>query len=187
METLKTDLGGLVLKNLFNKAKLYLCSVKFYIPCLLLLIAHTSACVDYIDIEQDSSSILDNNNLEIKVFDEINNYRKSKDLTTLTNSDIIAKVARLHSDNMATGNTEFGHKDFDERFDCISEDIDNVIGMSENVAYGYLTAESVSEGWVSSTGHKRNIEGDYTHTGVGISTAKDGTIYYTQIFIKIKE
>jgi uncharacterized protein YkwD len=187
MGTSKFHLEGLVLNNFLKKAITILCSTKIYIPCILLLIALTSACVDYIDIEKDSPSISENHNLEIKVFEEINAYRNSKNLPTLINSDIIAKVARMHSDNMATGDIEFGHTDSDKRFEYICEEIENAKGMAENVAYGYSTAESVSEGWVNSSGHKKNIEGDYTHTGVGIATSTDGTIYYTQIFIKTEE
>ncbi len=178
--------GG-VLKIFIKKAVVILCYTKIHIPCLLLLIALTSSCVDYISIEQESPSISENIDLEIKVFEEINEYRTSKELPILINSDIIAKVARMHSDNMATGEIEFGHIDSEERFDCICKEIENVKGIAENVAYGYSTAESVSQGWVNSSGHKKNIEGDYTHTGIGIATSKDGTIYYTQIFIKVVE
>lgn len=177
---------GLVLKIFFKKVSQFLCSIRIYLPCLLLLIALTSACVDYIDFEKESTPIPKDIDLEIKVFEEINNYRESINLNTLINSEVIAKVARLHSNNMANGKCEFGHTDFDKRYDDICYEIKNVKGMSENVAYGNLTAESVSKIWVNSSGHKKNIEGDYTHTGVGIAEAKDGSIYFTQIFIKIE-
>lgn len=183
----KFHLEGLVLSIFFKKIRKHLCCAIIYVPCLLFFTCLTSACVDYIDLDDESTTISENSDLEIKVFEEINQYRESKELGALINSDAISKVARLHSDNMATGNTEFGHTGFDERFDNICEDVEGTSGMAENVAYGYLTAKSVSEGWVSSVGHKKNIEGDYTHTGVGISKAKDGTIYFTQIFVKVEK
>ena len=42
---------------------------------------------------------------------------------------------------------------------------------------------SAVDGWMSSKGHRNNILGaDFTHTGVGIAVAEDGTIYFTQLF-----
>lgn len=184
----KFSLEGLVLTFFLKKIRNLLYSAKIYLSCLILTTVLASACVDYIELdEENNTTIPANSDLEIKVFEEINKYRESKELGKLINSEVISKVARLHSDNMATGSTGFGHIGFDERFDCICEDIENASGMAENVAHGYLTAESVSEGWVSSIGHKKNIEGDYTHTGVGIAKSKDGTIYFTQIFVKVEK
>jgi len=38
--------------------------------------------------------------------------------------------------------------------------------------------------WLNSSGHKKNIEGNYSHTGVGIAKNQYGTLYFTQIFVK---
>lgn len=182
----KFNLEGLVLSNISRKIKRVLCLLKLITVCLLLT-AFSSSCVDQIELEPENTDVTEDSDLEANVFKEINNYRVSKDLGTLKYSEEIAKIARLHSDNMATGDVEFGHEGFDYRFDCVCEELDNVEGMAENVAYGYLSAKAVSEGWVGSVGHKKNIEGDFTHTGVGISKSKDGTIYFTQLFVKIKK
>jgi uncharacterized protein YkwD len=47
-----------------------------------------------------------------------------------------------------------------------------------------LTAHKVVDGWLHSPGHKKNIEGDYNFTGIGVSKDKNGRIYYTQIFLR---
>jgi uncharacterized protein YkwD len=104
-------------------------------------------------------------------------------LNELEFNETINQEARKHSYNMASGKVSFSHKDFPKRTKAIS----NVMGgmaFAENVAFGHSSAEDAMEGWLNSLGHKNNIEGDFTHIGVGIAEAKDGTLYYTQIFLK---
>ena len=60
----------------------------------------------------------------------------------------------------------------------------NAIGVGENVAYGYSTAESVVNAWIKSEGHKKNIEGDFTHFEVTAEKSSDDKWYFTNIFIK---
>jgi uncharacterized protein YkwD len=56
--------------------------------------------------------------------------------------------------------------------------------VGENVASGQMTAKEAVEGWLQSPGHKRNIEGNFTLTGIGWAKDKRGMIYFTQIFTK---
>ena len=60
--------------------------------------------------------------------------------------------------------------------------------VGENLAYsnGYLNpvAASVS-GWMESPGHRRNIlDPDYNVTAIGAWISPDGTVYFTEIFLK---
>ena len=57
---------------------------------------------------------------------------------------------------------------------------------AENVAYGAETAEEVVRMWLKSPGHKKNIEGKYNYTGIGIARGRNGQLYYTQLFILAK-
>lgn len=41
-------------------------------------------------------------------------------------------------------------------------------GAGENIAMGYPSPKSVTQGWMNSPGHRENILGDYTHIGIGI-------------------
>ena len=54
---------------------------------------------------------------------------------------------------------------------------------AENIAIGYSAATSVMNGWMSSTGHKANILGNYTIVGVGCFT-QGGLKYWVQCFGK---
>jgi len=58
--------------------------------------------------------------------------------------------------------------------------------MAENVALGQTTAQEAVDSWLSSEGHKQNIEGSYNLTGVGVAQGSDGDLYFTQIFLLYK-
>jgi len=53
----------------------------------------------------------------------------------------------------------------------------------ENLAAGYKTPAEVMAGWMKSSGHKKNILGDFNKLGVGI-TVKNGTIHWVQLFMR---
>ncbi|WP_231590801.1 CAP domain-containing protein [Hymenobacter terrenus] len=46
------------------------------------------------------------------------------------------------------------------------------------------TAADFVNGWLNSPGHRANIEGNFTRTGIGVATSSTGRIYSTQIFIR---
>jgi len=54
--------------------------------------------------------------------------------------------------------------------------------ISENIAYGYRSAESVVNAWLNSQDHRAVIEGDFTHIGFGIIKTIEDKFYYTLIF-----
>lgn len=112
----------------------------------------------------------------------VNDYRQTKGLPALEMNVVMSSVAEQHSDDMANNKTPFGHEGFEERIRFISQKLGVLHKSAENVAYGNLSARQVVDVWLKSPGHRRNIEGKYTVTGIGISTASDGTIFFTQIF-----
>jgi uncharacterized protein YkwD len=116
----------------------------------------------------------------------INAYRVSIGLPTLTLNETISRQARAHSQNMAGGVTPFSHDGFDGRVSAIAESIE-LQSAAENVAYnqGYDNpAQTAVDGWLESPGHKANIEGDYSLTGIGVALNTAGEYYFTQIFVK---
>ena len=55
--------------------------------------------------------------------------------------------------------------------------------LAENVALGYPNAETVVEGWMNSTGHRRNIlDGSVVETGIAVARSSTGGLYYCQVF-----
>ena len=56
--------------------------------------------------------------------------------------------------------------------------------VSENVAYGYSSAQGVVNAWMNSQGHRENLEGDYTDFDISAEQNNEGRWYFTNIFIK---
>lgn len=121
--------------------------------------------------------------LQAEVLKFINQYRVSIGLKELQMISEANLEALNHSVDMAKGDVPFGHDGFDQRVNNISKKIGLCMASAENVAMGMVDAEQVVKMWLNSPGHKRNIEGNYTLTGIGIARAANGYLYFTQIFL----
>lgn len=113
----------------------------------------------------------------------INDYRRKKGLGALSMNATMNAEALKHSENMAARRTSFSHNGFQGRIKRISSSLNGVSNAAENVAMGSTSAKQVVEEWLSSPMHKRNIEGPYSLTGIGVAADKRGVLYYTQIFV----
>ncbi|HJU45610.1 MAG TPA: CAP domain-containing protein [Chitinophagaceae bacterium] len=120
--------------------------------------------------------------LEEQILELINRHRKTKGLPALQYNYVIATVAREHTMNMATKRVAFGHGGFSARSKYIRSKISGVMVVAENVAFGSMTAEEVVKGWLNSPPHKKNIEGNFRLTGIGVARDVKSTLYFTQIF-----
>ncbi len=114
----------------------------------------------------------------------VNKHRTDMGLKPLTLNGFITKEAEQHSRNMATKSVPFSHDGFKDRSRRLRGKIANANETAENVAYGSPTAARVVDNWLHSEGHRKNIEGNYNLTGIGVARSSDGTLYYTQIFVK---
>jgi len=121
---------------------------------------------------------------EADILSHINRHRRSKGLITLETNQVIVSEARKHSQQMANGRVSLGHSGFSARVQRISNQLGPVNKSAENVAAGSRTAQEVVSNWLSSPGHRQNIEGNFTLTGIGVARNSKGVIYYTQLFIR---
>lgn len=124
--------------------------------------------------------------IEQAVHAQINKYRQQRNLPALKLDERISNSARIHSQNMASGAVPFSHNGFQERVQAIAKVIP-LSAAAENVAYnmGYSDpATKAVQGWLNSTGHRQNIEGNYNQTGIGVAQNSKGEYYFTQIFIR---
>ena len=119
--------------------------------------------------------------MESDILKYVNEDRAALGLTPLQMNDLESSLAAEHSHNMSTGKVKFGHDGFKARAKSIQKALGSV-EIGENVAEGSMTAREVVDGWLHSPGHKRNIEGNFTLTGIGYASDKKGDIYFTQIF-----
>lgn len=127
--------------------------------------------------------------LEQDAFQRINAERGTAGLATLTWSEKIAKVARLHSQNMADYNF-FSHKGVDG---LMVDDRADQLGMGkwqaigENIAFmqGYQNPATVAvEKWLLSASHRNNLMGEqWSESAIGVAMTADGKCYFTQVFL----
>lgn len=127
---------------------------------------------------------------ERRAFELINAERQRRGLHPLVMDGALTRIARQHSDDMARGGY-LSHTDrqgLDLRGRAQVLGLRNWKAIAENIAYnqGYSdpTAFAV-ERWMISTQHRENVLNDeYTHAGVGVVRASDGTYYFTQVFMR---
>ena len=125
--------------------------------------------------------------LEHHVHRLVNEHRTSQGLKPLAFNSEISAIARHHSRNMASGRVGFSHGGFESRRKKIAGFITQ-LGVGENVAMvpagsSHVGAVAVSN-WLKSPGHRRNIEGAYELTGVGIAQGPTGAYFFTQLFVR---
>ena len=128
-----------------------------------------------------SSPITD---LEKAVNQQINQYRASKKLPPLRVDPQMTQIARIHSENMANGKATFSHDGFEGRAKAITIPYQSV---AENLAYNMGYSDPVRkavEGWIKSEGHRKNMEGQFNLTGIGIAKNAKGEYYFTQLFVR---
>lgn len=125
--------------------------------------------------------------VEARIHALVNEHRATLRLPPLRFDPGVAAVARRHSEAMAAGRVPFGHDGFSDR----AEEVKRMLGsrsMAENVAYDSRNPPDVRvmANWLNSPGHRRNIEGTFQLTGVGVARASDGTFYLTQLFVRMQ-
>lgn len=144
---------------------------------LLLFFVSISSCS-----EDDNGEVL----IETSITDEIlllvNTHRESKGLNKLVRNTTADNLAINHSKYMIAQD-KISHDNFKSRTENLRRN-ENAKGTGENVAYGYKTAQKVVNAWLNSSGHKENIEGNFTHTGIAAVQNSEGTYFFTQLFYR---
>lgn len=127
--------------------------------------------------------------LEREVFGLINQQRVQLGLAVLEWNEDIANMARAHSESMANFKF-FSHSDLNglmvnDRADASG--IRRWRAIGENIAYnhGYENpAASAVERWMQSPSHRENLLNNrWKESGIGIAVTKDGTYYFTEVFL----
>ncbi len=123
---------------------------------------------------------------EVTVTDEIlnlvNAHRQSIGLSSLQTNDTAEQLAIDHSKYMIRQG-RISHYNFGSRSNKLGEE-ENARSSAENVASGQNSAQSVMTSWLNSSGHKANIEGNFTHIGIAALKDENGRYYYTQLFYR---
>lgn len=136
-------------------------------------------------ISAQTSSI---SQMEVAVFERINEQRQKQGLKPLKMHETLRKVARAYSRRMSQEKF-FSHYDPQKKSatDRVRSAGLRFRAVGENLFLSQNAPDPISgavEGWMESKGHRANILTQaYTHTGVGIW--KDGnTHHFTQLFMR---
>jgi uncharacterized protein YkwD len=127
--------------------------------------------------------------LERACLGEVNHQRVARGLAPMESDRDLLGVARAYSRRMVEEGF-FSHLDPQGR--DIRQRLEKArIGwqmVGENLSYssGYINPIAVSvRGWMDSPGHRRNIlEARYNDSAIGVWIAADGTVYFTEIFLR---
>lgn len=120
--------------------------------------------------------------IEIEILKGVNDYRVSKGLSVLKKVDGITFLAADHNDYMIE-NKNVSHDNFSYRYTTLVNSI-GAKSVSENIAYGYRSADAALNAWINSDGHRKNLEGNFTHFGISVSQDENGKNYFTNIFAR---
>ena len=124
--------------------------------------------------------------LEDQVIKLVNAERAKAGLPALIKNWEVSRVARIKSQDMIT-NRYFAHHSpvYGSPFNMMENFGIRFSAAAENIAMGQKTAADVMRTWMASPGHRANIlSRTVTHIGVGAAKASNGTLYWTQLFLK---
>ena len=119
---------------------------------------------------------------ENEVIRLVNEIRTQNGLKKLTADWELIRVARYKSEDMKRNNY-FSHTSptYGSPFDMIKSFGLSYRTAGENIAKGQTTPKAVVNGWMNSSGHRKNILNS-AYTKIGVGYVSDGN-YWTQMFI----
>ena len=120
--------------------------------------------------------------IEVEIMELINAHRINQGLNPLNDHSTVKAVAYTHTDYMVEVDN-VSHDNFFQRKQSFQLNANANI-VSENVAYGFSSAESVVNAWLNSPSHRENIEGNFTDFDISAEKNNEGKWYFTNIFIK---
>lgn len=124
--------------------------------------------------------------LEDEVIRLVNVERSKYGLQSLTKNWEASRVARYKSQDMIDKGY-FAHisPTYGSPFQMMEDFGLRFSAAAENIAYGQTTAQDVMNAWMNSDGHRANIlNRSYSQIGVGAAKSYNGTLYWTQMFLK---
>lgn len=124
---------------------------------------------------------------EQEIFDKINDLRSAEGLDDLILDSQITTEGDAHNIHMAE-QREVSHDNFEERAETLFAAGYVFVGENTGTETGF-SASAVTDffvnAWFESDGHRANILGDYTHTGISVHVdVATSAVYATQIFAR---
>lgn len=117
---------------------------------------------------------------KVELLELHNEQRGNSSLSMIIELD---KAAQLHAEWMAENN-DMNHFENNSKKRSVGDRVEKQWKtVGENIAYGQLTPQEVTQDWMRSPGHRANIlNKNFHHVGFGIAKAKNNDIYWCAVF-----
>jgi uncharacterized protein YkwD len=165
-----------------KKLSFFLQDLHILFVCLLLSMAACQAERAVVAQETPNRA----SELEQDIHSLVNAHRSTLGLGPFSYSEEVAGVARQHSQAMATGRSNFSHAGADKRQQVLARKI-AFRRFAENIAMNTyrsdVAGKKAFDDWLTSSGHRAAIEGNFNQTGIGVAQDSAGAFYFTQIFV----
>lgn len=149
---------------------------------LLIILFVTNSCSKEPLERSNPITIANSTQVEQELLGIVNNHRISLGYNSLSFSSVAYEYANSHTDYMITKGS-ISHDNFSARASNIAAEV-NALEVSENVAKDYASAVEAFQNWISSSAHRKSIEGNFTHTAVSVKKDTNGNFYFTQLFYR---
>ena len=123
---------------------------------------------------------------ESQVFNLLNQIRAKYGAGPVKCDTAGLKAARAHSQDMCTrkyfSHTSPDGKSAGNRLKAAGASFSS---WGENIAYGYSTPQKVHNGWMNSSGHRKNmLTPSWTRAAIGLVVCNGSTKYWTEVFMR---
>ena len=121
---------------------------------------------------------------------QVNDFRTASGRNALSRHAGLDRMALQHCEFMRANRGKFGksnltHYGFEERA-LAAQRLMSMSNVGENIGTcsgtGKSSASVLVNAWKNSSGHMKNMKGDWSATGIGAVVDSDGTVFATQIF-----
>lgn len=138
----------------------------------------TKESLDTTDIPTAENNVA----VENELLSVVNDHRIALGFNALEFSQEAYNHANTHNEYMISKGG-LSHDNFSARASSIASELGAEF-VAENVAKDYNSAAGAFEKWLSSSSHKKTMEGEFTHTAVSVKVDPNGTFYFTQLFFR---
>lgn len=121
--------------------------------------------------------------LRAAVLEQVNSLRAGQGLRPLSAAPALTKAAQAHACDSAARN-RMGHRGSDGSTLAtrVKREGYRFRAVAENVAQGFPDPAAVMQGWMGSSGHRRNIlTPDLREAGLGIAIGGNGDLHWVLI------
>ena len=149
---------------------------------LIMIVYSCSEDSETLIIEENNTEEVIDLTITGEILKLVNEHREALSLSLLKRNHTADDLSKDHTQYMIDQG-KISHDYFEDRWTVLRQ-VENARSAGENVASGYQDAKSVMNAWMNSTGHKENIEGDFTHIGIAAKKDSQNRYYFTQLFFR---